>query len=59
MAQPEVVAKMLAAYEAWWDEVRPLMVNEDASLDQEAPFIVEFESQRDTTGIPDWTPPQL
>ncbi len=57
-AHPEVVAKMLAAYEAWWDEVRPLMVNEDASLDQEAPFIVEFESQKETTGIPNWAPPQ-
>ena len=27
---PEVVAKMRAAYDRWWDEVLPCMVNEDA-----------------------------
>lgn len=50
---------MLAAYDKWWDEVRPLMINEDASLDQEPPFIIEFELQKKTKGIPDWTAPQL
>jgi len=49
---------MLAAYGAWWSEVRPLMINEDASLDKEAPFIIQFESQKKTTDIPDWTPPK-
>ncbi|MGB2011690.1 MAG: arylsulfatase [Akkermansiaceae bacterium] len=58
-AHPEVARKMLAAYDAWWDEVRPLMINEDASLEKEAPFIVDFELQKKTRGIPDWTPPQL
>lgn len=27
---PEVVAKLRAAYDTWWDEVQPLLVNEDA-----------------------------
>ena len=27
---PEVVAKLSAAYDQWWTETRPLMVNEDA-----------------------------
>ncbi len=27
---PEVVAKLRAAYDQWWQEVQPLMVNEDA-----------------------------
>jgi len=58
-AHPEVVRNMQAAYDAWWDEVRPLMINEDASLDVEAPFIVQFELQKKTTGIPGWIPPQL
>jgi len=58
-AHPEVVQNMLKAYDAWWDEVRPLMINEDASLDKEPPFIVQFELQKKTTGIPDWIPPQL
>ena len=56
---PEVAQKMLGAYDKWWDEVRPLMINEDASLDQEAPFIIDFELQKKTKGIPDWTAPQL
>jgi arylsulfatase len=58
-AHPEVVQNMLTAYDAWWDEVRPLMINEDASLDKEPPFIVQFELQKKKTGIPDWIPPQL
>ncbi len=58
-AHPEVVRNMQTAYDAWWDEVRPLMINEDASLDKEHPFIVQFELQKKTTGIPDWIPPQL
>jgi arylsulfatase A-like enzyme len=56
---PEVVQQMLAAYDAWWDEVRPLMINEDASLENEAPFIVDYELQKKTSGIPDWVAPQL
>ena len=58
-AHPEVVRNMQKAYDAWWDEVRPLMINEDASLDKEHPFIVQFELQNQATGIPDWTPPQF
>ena len=55
---PEVARKMLKAYEAWWDEVRPLMINEDASLNSPKPFRIQFEKQKKTTGIPDWNPPQ-
>jgi arylsulfatase A-like enzyme len=56
---PEVVQQMLKAYDAWWNEVRPLMINEAASHDNDAPFIVEFELQKNTTGIPTWSAPQL
>jgi arylsulfatase len=55
----EVADQMLAAYDAWWDEVRPLMVNEDAPLDVEKPFIVQFNKQKEETGIPDWLLPEL
>ncbi len=34
---PEVAAKMLAAYDQWWAEVRPFMVNEDVPLAKERP----------------------
>lgn len=29
-AHPDVVAKLRATYDQWWDEVQPLLVNEDA-----------------------------
>ena len=53
---PEIVAKMLKAYEAWWDEVRPMMVNEDASLDTGKPFREQFDKQKKDKGIPGWKP---
>lgn len=56
---PEVAAELRKAFEAWWDEVRPLMVNEDAPLDGGKPFVEQFEKQKQETGIPDWIPPQL
>jgi arylsulfatase len=56
---PEVAEKMLSAYAAWWDEVRPLMENEDAPLDVEKPFIVQFDKQKKEKGISDWVPPEI
>jgi len=56
---PEVAAEMKKVYDAWWDEVRPLMVNEDASLDTGKPFVEQFNKQKAAGGIPDWIPPQL
>jgi len=56
---PEVARKMLEAYDVWWDEVRPLMINEDAPLDTGKPFIIQFEKQKKEKGIPDWIPPQI
>lgn len=35
---PQVVAKLRAAYDQWWNEVQPLLVNEDAVGPQVNPF---------------------
>jgi arylsulfatase len=35
---PQVVAKLRAAYDKWWDEVQPLLVNEDAVGPKVNPF---------------------
>ena len=35
---PEVVAQLRAAYDKWWEETRPLMVNESAVMPREQPF---------------------
>jgi arylsulfatase len=56
---PETAAQMLAVYDNWWDEVRPFMVNEDASLETGKPFIEQFERQQKAQGIPAWTLPSL
>jgi arylsulfatase len=37
-AHPEVVASLRAAYDQWWSEVLPLLVNEDAVGPQQNPF---------------------
>ncbi len=58
-AHPDVVAQMRAAYDAFWKETRPLMVNEDAPMSPTRPFHVLFNKQAATTGIPDWKEPSL
>jgi len=56
---PEVVAELMSAYDKWWHEVRPLMVNEDAPLDTGKPFVEQFEKQKAESGIPQWSPSEL
>ncbi len=56
---PEIAREMLAAYDAWWDEIRPLLVNEDAPLDVGKPFLDDFAKQKADRGIPEWNPPAL
>jgi len=53
---PEIARKMLKAYDQWWDQVRPMMVNEDATLDTGKPFIEQYEKQKREKGIPLWKP---
>ncbi len=56
---PGVVKEMRAAYEKFWKEARPLMVNETAPMSPTQPFRVEFQKQMTEKGIPNWTPPNL
>jgi arylsulfatase A-like enzyme len=56
---PAEVARMRAAYDAWWAETVPLMVNEDVPLSKTKPYWVEYERQSQNGGIPKWTPPEL
>lgn len=55
----EVVEEMRAAYDAWWNETLPLMVNEAAPLSPTRPFHELYNKQRDSTRIPAWRPPSL
>lgn len=56
---PEIASELLAAYENWWDEVRPMMVNEDAPLDTGKPFVEDYKTQQSSVGIPDWAAPHI
>jgi arylsulfatase len=54
---PEVVARMKEAYDRWWNEIKPLLVNEDAVYEGSAPFVQGYNDQLKTKGIPRWQPP--
>lgn len=55
---PEVVSRLRTAYDRWWSEVRPLMVNEDVPLAPAQPQAVRYEKQKAARGIPEWNPPE-
>jgi len=56
---PEVVARLREAYDAWWQETRPLMVHEDKPYTEERPQWVRYEKQKRERGIPDWQEPEI
>jgi hypothetical protein len=47
---------MLAAYDAWWKETRPMMVNENVPMSPTRPFHEAYRKQMESTGIPEWKP---
>ena len=56
---PEVAEAMKAAYDKFWKEARPLMVNEDAPMSPTRPFWVWYEEQMKDGGVPIWEEPEL
>ena len=56
---PKVVKRMQAAYEKFWSEARPLMVNEGVPMSKTRPFHVWHAEQMKNGGIPDWKIPKL
>lgn len=57
--RPEVVAGLRAAYDAWWAETIPWMVNESVPYAPFQPQAARYEKQLKEKGIPKWTPPRL
>ena len=49
----EVATKMTEAYEKFWKEARPLMVNENVPMSKVRPYHVWYEEQMKNGGIPD------
>ncbi len=56
---PDVVAALRDAYDQWWAETVPLMVNEDRPYTKEQPQAVRYENQLRGRGIPSWDPPKI
>jgi arylsulfatase A-like enzyme len=52
---PEAAAGMRKAYDQWWDEVLPAMVNEDVPYANDNPFRVLYLKQKAEQGIPAWS----
>ncbi len=55
----DVVAEMRSAYDTFWVETRPLMVNETAEMSPTRPYWELFEAQEALGGVPDWEAPDL
>jgi len=56
---PEIVKSMKEAYEKFWKDTRPLMVNENAPMSPTRPYHVLYEKQLNSEGIPTWREPNL
>ncbi|HAD22222.1 MAG TPA: arylsulfatase, partial [Opitutae bacterium] len=56
---PKTVKSMREAYEKFWQDTRPLMVNEDAPMSPTRPYHVLYEKQLNSEGIPVWRMPKL
>jgi arylsulfatase len=55
---PAAVKAMRTAYDTWWAEALPLMVNEKVSNAKQRPYWVLYEKQIKAGGIPKWVPPK-
>ncbi len=56
---PDVAKAMREAYDEFWKETRPLMVNEDAPMSPTKPYHELFNKQTAEGGIPAWKAPKL
>jgi arylsulfatase len=55
----ELVEQMRTAYDQWWQQTRPRMINEGVPMSPTRPFHELYRQQQQTQGIPEWTAPSL
>lgn len=55
----KIALQMKKAYDEFWKEARPLMVNEDVPMSPTRPYHVLFNKQKEEGGIPQWKAPKL
>ncbi|MEY3225984.1 MAG: Arylsulfatase, partial [Planctomycetota bacterium] len=53
---PDVVRQMRTAWDDWWEQTRPLLVNESTPMSKTRPFHQLYFQQVQNGGIPDWNP---
>jgi arylsulfatase len=53
---PEVVRQMRQAWDQWWEQTRPMLVNESAPMSKTRPFHELYFRQLNSGGIPEWAP---
>ena len=56
---PDVATSMKAAYDQYWKEARPLMVNETAPMSPTKPYHEWYREQAAAGGIPTWVAPEI
>jgi len=56
---PEIAAQMKAAFDHYWTEAIPLMVNEKAPMSPTKPYHEWYREQEAAGGIPEWVAPAL
>lgn len=58
---PTVVNDLRNAYEKWWKETEPLMINEGLPRLNKAdlPLIIRYKKQLKESGIPHWSPNEI
>ena len=56
---PEVVNELRTAYDKWWEETLPFMVNENVPISSIIPADIRYYNQLEKEGIPDWEKPEL
>ncbi|WP_405563370.1 arylsulfatase [Polaribacter sp. Asnod6-C07] len=58
---PEVIAGLQKSFDQWWENVKPLMVNEGLPkvAPEDQPFAKRYMKQLKESGIPDWAPEKV
>ncbi|GAA3582256.1 arylsulfatase [Snuella lapsa] len=56
---PLIVEQMRKEYDKWWNSIEPFLVNEKVSLADEKPFWVNYNKQKETSGVAHWMYPSL
>ena len=58
-SHPEIVDELIKAYDKWWLEVRPQMINEGLLEPEKHAFPIAYQEQLESDGISEWETPSF